>query len=147
MLGYISYMQQNDGSCLCIHSVSLCYICLCIEELRSLMLRDINDQWLLTPVIFMVMVVVYICMVLFFWCTGAKLSISCVFLGAVTLLVLEFFCSFCSILCRARLVESYCLNLVLSRNILFSPSTVIESCTGNSRLGWHLWPLMISPSY
>jgi hypothetical protein len=91
----------------------------------------------------MVMVVVYICMVLFFWCTGAKLSISCVFLGAVTLLVLEFFCSFCSILCRARLVESYCLNLVLSRNILFSPSTVIESCTGNSRLGWHLWPLRI----
>jgi hypothetical protein len=34
-------MQQDDGSCLHIHSVSLC---LCIGELSPLMLRDINDQ-------------------------------------------------------------------------------------------------------
>jgi hypothetical protein len=35
-------------------------------------------------------------------------------------------------------MERYCVNLVLSWNILFSQSMVIESFTGYSRLGWHL---------
>jgi hypothetical protein len=32
-------------------------------------------------------------------------------------------------------MEKYCVNLVLSRNILVSPSMVIESFAGNSSLG------------
>jgi hypothetical protein len=35
-------------------------------------------------------------------------------------------------------VERYCVNLVLSWNIMVSPSMVIESFAGYSRLGWHL---------
>ena len=35
----------------------------------------------------------------------------------------------------------YCLNLVLSCKILFSPSMVIEIFTGYSSLGWHLCSL------
>ena len=34
---------------------------------------------------------------------------------------------------------SYCLNLVLPRNILFSPSMVNEILAGYSNLGWHPW--------
>ena len=41
-------------------------------------------------------------------------------------------------LCKDRLVERYCLNLVLSKNILVSPSIVIESFAGYSILGWYL---------
>jgi hypothetical protein len=40
------------------------------------------------------------------------------------------------ILCRPGFVESYCVNLVLSWNILVSPSMLIESFVGYSRLGW-----------
>ena len=39
------------------------------------------------------------------------------------------------ILCRAGLLESYCVNVFLSWNILFSPSMVIESFSGYSSLG------------
>ena len=42
-------MQQNVGSCSRSQSVSLC---LFIGELSPLMLRDIKEQWLLLPVIF-----------------------------------------------------------------------------------------------
>ena len=35
-------------------------------------------------------------------------------------------------------MERYCVNLVLSWNILVSPSMVIESFAGYSSLGWHL---------
>ena len=42
-----------------------------------------------------------------------------------------------------RLVESYCLNLVLSWNILVSPSMVIESFAGYSSLAWHLYSLRV----
>ena len=38
------------------------------------------------------------------------------------------------ILCRAGFVERHCINLVLSWNILFSPSMVIESFVGYSQL-------------
>jgi hypothetical protein len=47
------------------------------------------------------------------------------------------------ILCRAGFVERYCVNLLLSWNILFSPSMVIESFAGYSSLGWHLSSLRV----
>jgi hypothetical protein len=40
-------------------------------------------------------------------------------------------------------MERYCVNLVLSWNILFSPSVVIESFAGYSSLDWHLCSLRI----
>jgi hypothetical protein len=40
-------------------------------------------------------------------------------------------------------VERYCVNLVLSWNILVSPSMVIESFAGYSSLGWHLFSLRV----
>ena len=40
-------------------------------------------------------------------------------------------------------MERYCVNLVLSWNILFSPSIVIESFTGYSSLSWHLCSLRV----
>jgi len=45
-------------------------------------------------------------------------------------------------------VQRYCINLVLSWNIVVSPSMLIESFAGHSSLGWHLCPLgvcMTSP--
>ena len=47
------------------------------------------------------------------------------------------------ILCRAGFVDRSCLNLVLSWNILVSPSMMIESLAGYSNLGWHLWTLRV----
>ena len=41
-------MQQKDGFCFHIQSVSLCHF---IGEWISSVLRDINDQWLLLSVI------------------------------------------------------------------------------------------------
>jgi hypothetical protein len=41
------------------------------------------------------------------------------------------------------LVDRYCLNLVLSWNILVSPSMLIESFAGYSSLGWHLCSLRV----
>jgi hypothetical protein len=35
-------------------------------------------------------------------------------------------------------VESYCINLVLSWNILVPPSMLIESFAGYNSFGWHL---------
>ena len=40
-------------------------------------------------------------------------------------------------------MERYCVNLVLSRNTLVSPSMVIESFAGYSSLGWHLCSLRV----
>ena len=40
-------------------------------------------------------------------------------------------------------MERYCVNLVLSWNILFSLSMVIESFAGYSSLGWHLCSLRV----
>jgi hypothetical protein len=42
------------------------------------------------------------------------------------------------ILCRAGLVDRYYFNLVLSGNILVSPSMLIESFSGYSSLEWPL---------
>ena len=47
------------------------------------------------------------------------------------------------ILCNAGLVNRYCLNLVLSWNILFSPSMLIENFAGSSSLGWDLCSLRV----
>ena len=46
-------------------------------------------------------------------------------------------------LCRAGFVARYWLNLILSWNILFSLSMVIESFAGYSHLGWHPWSLNV----
>ena len=51
----VSCKQQNVGSCFLIQSLSLC---LFIGELSPLILSDINDQWLLIPVIIFVCVCV-----------------------------------------------------------------------------------------
>ena len=51
MLKCVSYMQKMNGSCLHIHSVS---VCLYFGELRPLMLKDINDESLFIPVVFAV---------------------------------------------------------------------------------------------
>ena len=40
-------------------------------------------------------------------------------------------------------MERYCVNFVLSWNILESPSMVIESFAGYSSLGWHLCSLRV----
>ena len=40
-------------------------------------------------------------------------------------------------------MERYCVHLVLSWNILFSLSMVIESFAGYSSLGWHLCSLRV----
>ena len=47
------------------------------------------------------------------------------------------------ILCKAGLVDRYCLNLVLSSNILFSPCMLIKSFAGYSSLGWHFCSLRV----
>ena len=47
------------------------------------------------------------------------------------------------ILCRAGFVERYCINLVLSWNILFFPPMVIETFAGYSSLGCHLCSLRV----
>ena len=46
---------------------------------------------------------------------------------------------------RAVFVSRYCLNLVLSWNILFSPSMVVERFVGHSSLVWHSWSLSVYP--
>jgi hypothetical protein len=56
LLRCASCMKQNDGSSLYIHSASLCL--LGRWELTPLILRDINDQWLLIPSILLLMVLV-----------------------------------------------------------------------------------------
>ena len=73
-------------------------------------------------------------MVIFFGVCSETVNFLLFFLSVVSLLGL----SFPSIsLCRAAFVERYCLNLVLSWNILVSPSMVTESFVGYSNSGWH----------
>ena len=43
----------------------------------------------------------------------------------------------------AAFVERFCINSVLSWNILVSPSMVIENFTGYSCLGWHFCSLRV----
>jgi hypothetical protein len=46
-----------------------------------------------------------------------------------------------NILCRAGLVKRYCLNLVFSWNIIFSPSMMSDNFSEYSYLDWHLFSL------
>jgi hypothetical protein len=52
-------MHHNDGSCFFIHFNSLCPF---IGELSLLMLKDINDQQLLIPLILVLVVCVCLCL-------------------------------------------------------------------------------------
>lgn len=113
-------MQQNAESCLYIQSVSLC---LFIDELNPLILRDIKDRLLLVPVI--IVFVVALCAVVLSFGFAVRSLISCRSFGIGIFLILMSFPS--RILCRAGLVDRYCLNLVLSWNILVSPSMLIKS--------------------
>jgi hypothetical protein len=47
------------------------------------------------------------------------------------------------ILWRARFIERYCVNLVLSWNTLVSLSMVIDSFAGYSKLDWHFCSLRV----
>jgi hypothetical protein len=124
----VSCLKKNDGYCLCIHYVSLC---LFIWELRTLMLRNTNKQWVLGLAILKLVMVLSICMNICkcvcvcvcicvcvcvcvwlssFDFTGVELSISFLFLDVVTTSWCWAFPS--SILCRAGLVEKQPLNLI-----------------------------------
>ena len=129
----VSCIQQKVGSCFCIHSLSLC---LFIGELSPLILRDINDPCLLIPVISLVVMIV--CFPFLGFADGS-LSISYIFVCVVSILGL---CFPSSTFCRAGFLDTYCLKLVLSWNILFSPSMVTESFAGYSSLALNSWSLM-----
>ena len=83
--------------------------------------------------VMMMMMCVFICMCVCvsFGFDGAKLLISCVFLGVVNLLQLEFLSI---IFCSMDFADRYCLHFVLSQNILFSPPMVMESFAVTSTL-------------
>jgi hypothetical protein len=101
------------------------------------MLRNIKDRCLLVSVIFVVGGEIA-CMILFFWVYCELFSFLC-FVGIVTFLCWSILlCS--SILCRAGLVERYCLNLVLWWNSgvsWFLHPCFGESFAGYRILGWH----------
>ena len=78
------------------------------------MLRDVNDQWLLFPVILMLVMLVCMFVCVCFPCfvfAGMELFISCIYLDAVILLGRSFPSS---IFCKAVFVDRYFLNLDLS---------------------------------
>ena len=66
---------------------------------------------------------------------GGRLSDVHIIVGAVSFLGLHFSSS---TFCKAGFGDTYCLNLLLPWNILFSPSMVNESFAGYSSLGLHL---------
>ena len=84
--GYVFYMQHNDGFHLNNLSVSLC---LFIGKLSPLMLRDINEKWLLIPAILMLLVVV--CVVFLLLLQWWEIIFSCVFMILVSFTGLELF--------------------------------------------------------
>ena len=66
------------------------------------------------------------------------LSVALVFVDSASFCGLEFsFYTFC----KSGFVNRCCLNLDLSKNILFSPSMVIESFVGYNSLGLYPWSL------
>jgi hypothetical protein len=83
------------------------------------------------------------CGIVFVWLSFFKFFeklLICLFQGVVSLLMF----SFPSIIsCRTRFVERYCVNLVLSWNIMVFPCMVNESFVGCSSLGWHLCSLSV----
>ena len=82
--------MRHKGEPSPLHSVSLCIF---IGELSPLILRVTNDQLLLIPLIFLLMlllvVVVCVC-VYYFGFASVKLFMSCVFMGVVLEIRLEF---------------------------------------------------------
>jgi hypothetical protein len=87
------------------------------------MLRDINNQWLLIPVVLILLLVlcvfVCVCMCVHSCMCGfdcLEISIFCVSLGVLTSFSWNF--PF-SIFCRGGFVNWYCLNLIFSQKILF----------------------------
>ena len=107
----VSCIQQNAGSCLYVQSVSLC---LFIGEWSPLMLRDIKKKWLLLPVIFVVRG-----RIMFVWLSPfgfVERLPYWFFYSAVSCIVLVFFTHYPL---QTWIFERYCVNLVLSWNILF----------------------------
>ena len=102
-------MQQKDVFCFHIHSVSLCHF---IGELNPLILRDINDQWLLIPVIFLFLLLLVIVCLCFsslgFASVGISIAYCCFLWVWLTSLGWKFPSS---ILCRAGFMDN--LNQVL----------------------------------
>ena len=60
---FVNSRMLDPGSCFRIQSLSLCVF---ISELSPLILSDINDQWLLTPVIYLFIFGGRICVFPFF---------------------------------------------------------------------------------
>ena len=131
----VSCKQQNVGSCFRIQSLSLC---LFIGELSPLILSDINDQWQLTLVIFCGG---SLCVFPFFELCWWRVVRCLCYYGCCWLPCFVIFPS--SFFCKTRFVATYCLNLFLSWNILFSPSMVNASFAGYSSLGLHPWSLSV----
>jgi hypothetical protein len=127
-------MQQNSGSSLSIQCVSLCLI----GEMSPLILRDIRDQWILFPVIFVVKGgIMFLC---FFSVYFDKINL------LIFLSVVSYFCwSFPSIiLCRARLVKrlfKFGFLLEYLGFLGFQLSMIIEISDGCNNLTNHLCSL------
>jgi hypothetical protein len=82
---------------------------------------------------------VFVCIFMCLWLSAFDFVVRCL-ISCFSLVQVPSLCwSFPSrILCRAWLVDRYCLNLVLFWNNLLSPSMLIENFAGYSSLGWHL---------
>ena len=85
-----------------------------------------------------ILVVMIVCFPFLGFADGS-LSVSYIFVCVVSILGL---CFPSSTFCRAGFLDTYCLKLVLSWNILFSPSMVTESFAGYSSLALNPWSLM-----
>jgi len=93
-----------------------------IGELSPLILRDIKDRWLLFLVIF-AFLDSFMCL----WFPPFDFVVRCLISCLSLVRVFSLYYSFPSqILCRAWLVNRYCLNLDLTWNILVSPSMLID---------------------
>ena len=95
-------MQKKDGFCFCIQSISLC---LFIDELSPFTLRNINDQWLLSPVNLVLVGDVNLCICVFFGiCCNEIINCLCFSLCSHLPWVGVFLLVF---LCRAGFVARY----------------------------------------
>ena len=83
----VSCMQQKDGFCFCIHSVSLCPY---IDELSPFILRDINGQWFLVSGILVFIADDIMCGFPFFGICCCEIIYICVFVNVANFLGLEF---------------------------------------------------------
>lgn len=129
------FMMQKNGSCICIHSVSLFIF---LAKLSTLIFQDINEQWLLILAFFgsvcddgIVCVCFHLWILLVWDYLSSMLSwIQLLFLG----------CRFFSrSLCSAALMDRNCLNLSFSWSVLFSSTKMIKSFGVYNSLGRHQW--------